>query len=136
MRVFLDTNILISSVIVPGTVVAEAFVLASESPNEALVSDYVLQEFFRKCVDKFPEKTEQLNCFLLDILPSLQIVTTPSQVLSDEEKIVDIKDRPILRAALVHKADILLTGDPHLLNVSAEVSGIEILSPSEFLGRG
>lgn len=65
-----------------------------------------------KCVDKFPEKTEQLNSFLLDILPSLQIVTTPSQALSDEEKVVDIKDRPILRAAPVHKADILLTGDP------------------------
>lgn len=48
MRVFPDTNILISSVIVPGTVVAEAFVLASESPNEALVSDYVLQEIFQE----------------------------------------------------------------------------------------
>lgn len=43
-----------------------------------------------KCVDKFPEKTEQLNSFLLDILPSLQIVTTPSQALSDEEKISSI----------------------------------------------
>lgn len=71
MRIFLDANIIISSVIVPGTVVVGAFILASESPNEALVSDYVIREFYEKCAEKFPDKTEQLNRFLLDVLPSL-----------------------------------------------------------------
>ena len=135
MRVFLDTNILISSVIAPGTVVVRSFVLASDFPNEALVSDYVFQEFFRKCADKFPDKTEELNTFLSDVLPILQVVATPSQALSEEDSVVDVKDRPILRAALVHNADILLTGDPHLLNVRDKIAGIEILNPAEFLSR-
>lgn len=55
--------------------------------------------------------------------------------IAEEEKVVDPKDRPILRAALVHKAEILLTGDPHFLGVRDQISGIEILSPAEFLNR-
>ena len=48
-----------------------------------------------------------------------------------EENIRDVKDRPILRAAINAKADILLTGDKDFLE-----SGLitpKIMTPADFL---
>lgn len=44
-------------------------------------------------------------------LLTLEVVPTPIEEHSFEDKIRDVNDRPILRAAIHAKADILLTGD-------------------------
>lgn len=54
-----------------------------------------------------------------------------TEEISLESQIRDINDRPISRAAIMAKADILLTGDKDFLE-----SGIKhpkILTPAEFL---
>ena len=48
-----------------------------------------------------------------------------------EKQIRDINDRPILRAAIEAKADILLTGDKDFLD--SGVKNPMILTPAEFL---
>ena len=48
-------------------------------------------------------------------LLTLEVVPTPIKEHSFEEKIRDVNDRPILRAAIHAKADILLTGDKDFL---------------------
>ena len=48
-------------------------------------------------------------------LLTLEVVPTPIEEHSFEEKIRDVNDRPILRAAIHAKADILLTGDKDFL---------------------
>ena len=58
----------------------------------------------------------------------------PDSELTEETQIRDAKDRPILRAAIKAKADVLLTGDKDFLE-----SGVEnpaIMTPSEFLRFG
>ncbi len=48
-----------------------------------------------------------------------------------EKQIRDINDRPILRAAIEAKADILLTGDKDFLD--SGVKNPMIMTPAEFL---
>ena len=55
-----------------------------------------------------------------------------TEEISLESQIRDINDNPILRAAIIANANILLTGDKDFLE-----SGIKypkILTPTEFLG--
>ena len=59
------------------------------------------------------------------------VIPIPSEKFYLEKQIRDIKDRPILRAAIHANVDILLTGDKDFLE-----SGIKtplILTPAEFL---
>ena len=48
-----------------------------------------------------------------------------------EDKIRDVNDRPILRADLNAKADILLTGDKDFSDI--EIDKPEIMTPGEFI---
>ena len=62
---------------------------------------------------------------------TLKVVPTPIEEELSEEKIRDIKDRPILRAALYANADVLLTGDKDFLE-----SGLKhpkIMTVAEFI---
>lgn len=62
---------------------------------------------------------------------TLELVPVPDNALTEETQIRDVKDRPILRAAIEAKADVLLTGDKDFLE-----SGVEnpaIMTPAEFL---
>lgn len=55
----------------------------------------------------------------------------PIETRESETQIRDVKDRPILRAAIEAKADVLLTGDKDFLE-----SGVKkpaIMTPAEFL---
>ena len=62
-----------------------------------------------------------------------EVVSTPSQEKTDEKEnmIRDVNDRPIFRAALVAKVDVLITGDKDFLE-----SGIkkpQIVTAAEFI---
>lgn len=64
---------------------------------------------------KFPKKIQALEAFLSLALLTLEVIPTPIEEHSYEAKICDVNDRPILRAAIHAKADILLTGDKDFL---------------------
>ena len=69
--------------------------------------------------------------FLSIALMTLELVPIPTDEHNSEVQIRDINDRPILRAAIKAKADVLLTGDKDFLE-----SGLEnpmIITPAEFL---
>jgi len=64
-------------------------------------------------------------------LSTLELVPVPIETRESETQIRDVKDRPILRAAIEAKADVLLTGDKDFLE-----SGVKkpaIMTPAEFL---
>ena len=64
-------------------------------------------------------------------LLTLEVVPMPMEENALEEKIRDVCDRPILRAAIMARADVLLTGDKDFLE-----SGIEhprIMTAAEFI---
>lgn len=131
MRVLIDTNILISSALFPKSTPAQAYISAVTEPNHGLVCKQNIDEMRRIFNRKFPDKVPALESFLASALISLELVETPEEELVAEQKIRDIKDRPILRAAITARADILLTGDKDFLE-----SGIEhpkLMTAAEFL---
>ena len=133
MRVMIDTNIFISAALFPNGRVAVALMKALMPPYEPVVCDYVVDELHRKFREKFPDKMVELEAFLFTALQSIKVVSTPEEETEAELKIRDVKDRPILRAALDAGADLFLTGDKDFLE--SKVTDPRIISVSEFLER-
>lgn len=133
MRVMIDTNIFISAALFPNGRVAVALMKALMPPYEPVVCDYVVDELHCKFREKFPDKMVELEAFLFTALQSIKVVSTPEKETEAELKIRDVKDRPILRAALDAGADLFLTGDKDFLESKA--TDPRIISVSEFLER-
>ncbi len=108
MKVLIDTNILISAALCNNGTPYRAFIKAVSYPNHGLVCEQNIDEMRRIFNRKFPKKIQALETFLSLALLTLEVVPTPVREHSLEEKIRDVNDRPILRAAIYAKADILL----------------------------
>lgn len=133
MRIMIDTNIFISAALFPNGRTAEALLKALNPPYEPIVCDYVIDELHRKFHEKFPNKLTELEAFLYNILNCIELVSTPEEENPAEVKIRDVKDRPILRAALNTHADLFLTGDKDFLESS--VTDPRIIGVADFLDK-
>lgn len=133
MKVMIDTNIIISAALFPNGRVAAALMKALMPPYEPVVCDYVVDELHRKFREKFPDKMVELEAFLFAALQSIEVIPIPGEEAEAELKIRDIKDRPILRAALGVGADLFLTGDKDFLESS--VTDPRIISVRDFLAQ-
>ena len=80
---------------------------------------------------KFPNRLAALDKFLSIALLTLELVPVPTEEDMTETQIRDVNDRPILRAAIEAKADVLLTGDKDFLE--SGVKNPAIMTPAEFL---
>ncbi|WP_300799637.1 putative toxin-antitoxin system toxin component, PIN family [uncultured Acetatifactor sp.] len=134
MRVLIDTNVLISAALSAGGVPYQAYVKAASYPNHGLICEQNVDEMKRVFNKKFPMRLAALDRFLSTALLTLELVPVPVDEDVSESQIRDVKDRPILRAALMAKADILVTGDKDFLESGLEHP--EIMAPAEFLERG
>lgn len=131
MRVLIDTNVLISAALSAKGVPFRAYVKAASYPNRGLICEQNVDEMKRIFNKKFPKHLAALDQFLSVALLTLELIPIPTNENVSEVQIRDVNDRPILRAAIEAKADILLTGDKDFLE-----SGVEnpmIISPAEFL---
>lgn len=133
MKIMIDTNVIISAALFPNGNTAKAFFKAMMPPYEPIVCDYIVDELHRKFQEKFPEKQTELEAFLFQALSFIEIVKTPEDAIEAESKIRDVKDRPILRAALDAHADLFLTGDKDFLESS--ITDPRITGVAEFLKR-
>jgi len=133
MNCLIDTNILISASLFPESVPAKAFTKATIYPNVAVVCDYSLDELRRVYNKKFPHKLHVFEHFLSLLMLSVKIISTPAEdeCVPDENKIRDLNDRPILRAAVKYGVDILVTGDKDFLEAGLE--NPKIMTAAEFV---
>ena len=133
MRVLIDTNILISAALNADGVPFQAYIKAASYPNRGLICEQNIDEMKRIFNKKFPNHLSSLNKFLSAALPTLELTPIPAKENKSESQIRDKKDRPILRAAIYAKADVILTGDKDFLE-----SGLKkplVLAPAEFVKR-
>ncbi len=130
-RIMIDTNIFISAILFPNGRVAFALQKALLPPYQAVTCDYVVNELRRKFSEKFPDRVNDLDEFLLAAFSIIEVVHTPKIVNATEKLIRDDKDRPILRAALDAGADYLITGDKDFLE--SAVNNPKIISVADFL---
>jgi putative PIN family toxin of toxin-antitoxin system len=126
VRVFLDTNVLASAAATRGLcadVLRE--VLTS---HELLTSAQVLSELKRVLRTEFGVAQDLIDDFIL-LMRQDAVLAQPGLLPSVE--IQDQDDLPILSAAISGKADVFVTGDKELLDLS-EVENLAILSPRQF----
>ena len=131
MRILIDTNVLISAALSVNGVPYQAYVKAASYPNHGLICEQNVDEMKRIFNKKFPKRLAALDKFLSIALLTLELVPIPTDENVSESQIRDADDRPILRAAIAAKADVLLTGDKDFLE-----SGLKnpmIITPAEFL---
>ena len=131
MRVLIDTNVLISAALNANGVPYQAYVKAASYPNHGLICEQNVDEMKRIFNKKFSKRLAALDKFLSIALLTLELIPIPTDENMSESQVRDVDDRPILRAAIEAKADILLTGDKDFLE-----SGLKnpmIMTPAEFL---
>lgn len=131
MRVPIDTNVLISAALSADGVPFLAYIKAVSYPNRGMICEQNVDEMRRIFNKKFPKRIAALDRFLSAALTALELVPVPADENASETQVRDENDRPILRAAIAAKADILLTGDKDFLE-----SGIKspmIMTPAEFI---
>ena len=133
MLVLIDTNILISAALFPRSVPAKAYMKAVTPPHDAVVCDYSMDELRRVYNRKFPHQIQDFERFVSQLALSVEIVVTPpkEEQVHDEIMVRDVKDRPILRAAIAANVDTLLTGDKDFLDSGITIP--QIMTAAEFL---
>jgi len=129
MRVFLDTNVLVSAVATRG-LCADVFreVLTS---HELIICDALLQEV-KKVLQQKLKAPPSLASEFLNLLTQDTIKAKPSRL--PRVAIKDKSDLIILAAALSGNAELLVTGDRELLDLG-NVEGLDIVSPRAFWER-
>jgi predicted nucleic acid-binding protein len=126
-RVFLDANVLVYAALKPGSRIASLWTLPDV---RLLASPHVLAEARRNV--PAPDVAEHLETLIgaLAVLPA-----EPADFPIDGDPGLPPKDRPILLAAIVSGADVLLTGDITHFGacLGTTVNGVRVLLPGEYL---
>ena len=127
MKVFLDTNVLVSGFATRGLCAdVIRFALAE---HELIVGQVVLDELKRVLKQKIHLPDEQIQ----EILTFLESQTVqPKPTSPSPTPVRDEDDQWVLASALAAKADVLVTGDKDLLDVADEVAGLTITDPRGF----
>jgi len=129
LKVVLDTNVLVSTLLFKGELSKLLFPLKKFI---LLFSEETLNEFIKVLhYPKFSLTEEEIEYLLqFEILPYSKIVKITFKF--DKEICPDKDDQKFLELAVSAKANYIITGDKDLLNLK-EINKIKILSPKEFL---
>ena len=128
MQVVFDTNIFISAFVIPGGNADKAYLEAIRGTFELLTSVAILTETANTLRTKFAwsdYKIQQL----------LRAISKTATVVKSQPHIHVLKDEPdnrILECALLAEADLIVTGDQHLLSLR-EYRDISIIKLAAFM---
>ncbi len=126
MRVFLDTNVLVSAVATRGICADLLRLVASE--HDLVVGEVVLTELRRVLAVRMRLPADRLN-EVETFLRTYEVIAKPDAM--DPVPVRDEADRWVLANARAAHADVLITGDADLLAVAA-TAGLRIVTPREF----
>ena len=117
MKYLIDANVLISAILFPNGNPAKALAKAKERSVRMVVCEYTLEELERVFRFKFPEFLDEMKTFVRLLAADVEIMPTPSErfAVRREQKVRDVKDRPVVRAAVTGRAGGIVTGDKDLL---------------------
>lgn len=130
MRIMLDTNVLISAIVLNSTLL-NCMLEKIMGEHTLVLSSYVLSEFKEVVNRKFDNKARYVDVFLT-ALP-FELVYTPNVVPDNLFDIRDEKDYLVLYTAIIDDVDVLITGDKDFAEI--EVERPEILSSREFMDK-
>lgn len=130
MRITLDTNVIISSFIVPGGSADQVMQLARQGEVELILSPFILDELTRVLTHKFnlPVKAVQKAAQRLERLATIVHPEVVIDIIKEKQD-----DNRILECAVAGKVDYLVTGDKKHILPLGSIQGIPIVSIAEFL---
>ena len=127
MRVFLDTNVLVSGFATRGLCADLVRLVLAE--HELVVGEVVLKELERVLTRKIELPAEAIQ-EIVAFLEQQTVQPTPKTV--SPIPVRDEDDQWVLATALAAKAEVLVTGDKDLLDIAAKVTGLTITDPRGF----
>lgn len=127
MRLFLDTNVLVSAFATRG-LSADVLRLAL-AEHELITAEVVLDELERVLRHKIGAP-EPVFSDAVSLLRSHHV--EPDSVPEPDVPVRDPDDARVLASAMAAKAEILVTGDRDLLELQSDVTRPRILSPRAF----
>lgn len=130
MRIMLDTNVLVSTIIFKSKLMNELFE-ALLKDHRLVLSSFVIDELKAVVQRKFEGHSANLDRFLT-VLP-FEYVYTPDEMEEGLFEIRDEMDYPVLYSAIVEEVDVLITGDKDFADVDIEKP--EILTPNAFVEK-
>ena len=122
-----DTNIIVSAILFPNSIVARVWNYIIEH-HHVIISKYSIDELEAVFQRKFPDSVGILQPFLASIACEVVDVEQPDIEIPP---IRDKTDLPVLIAAIVADADILLTGDKDFSDIPLDKPAI--MTPSIFM---
>lgn len=125
MRIFLDTNVLASSIATRG-LCSEVLELVMHD-HELLTCEPLLTELKRVLVTKLRIPTSVSEEFVGLLRAEGELIQTQ---IAPSIRIRDVTDIPLLGCAIAGEADVFVTGDKALLDLE-QVDGIPVISPRE-----
>jgi uncharacterized protein len=131
VRVVFDTNVYISAFITSGGRGEAAYLLATSGEVELAVSVPILTELARKLKGKFHWDDEHIKAAVRHVA-AVAVVVEPVERLA---VVADEPDNRILECARQARAELIVTGDRHLLDIGS-YEGIAIVTLAMFLERG
>ena len=114
MRVVFDTNVYVSAFVIPGSFSDDAYRRARLGDVDLFTSVAILTELASKLRDKFGWDEDRIRAALKSISRTAHVVKTTSHL----SIVSDPTDNRILECAEKVDADLIMTGDPHLLKLA------------------
>jgi putative PIN family toxin of toxin-antitoxin system len=132
IRVVLDTNVLLSALIVK--VGKPAQIIARHDRFEFLTSEGILAELekvlgYARIRRKYQVSDEEVRGYLARLRADFVLVTVSTSLSVVRQ---DPDDDKVIACAVDGGASYIVSGDPHLLDMR-EYEGIRIVSPADFL---
>ncbi len=130
MRIMIDTNVLISTLLFPGPQM-NALMHRITAKHRLVLSSYIVEELLSVTRRKFVGKEKHVD-LLLSQLP-YELVYTPQTPKLGLFEIRDVKDYPVLYSAITESVDVFITGDKDFGDL--ELERPEVISPAGFLEK-
>lgn len=127
MRILIDTNILFSALVFPGSKPAEALLCAVLHHDIVFCQqniDELLSILERKAPKHLPAAERLLARLPYELLPTADDAGTPMR---------DATDQPLLNAAIRADVDVILTGDKDFLSLALDRP--RCMTAAQFLER-
>ncbi len=112
-RVVLDTNVLVSALFWEGNE-REVLRRCRAGDLRSVTSPGILEELERVLVRKFKVPEDRARDYLRELLTISEVVLPPGELTVVAR---DRADNVVLETAVVGKADVIVTGDRHLLGL-------------------
>lgn len=128
MRVVFDTNVFVSALVIPGSLSEEAYRRAIAREFQLVTSVAILTELAATLLTKFGWERAAVTRAIRSISRVAEVVKTEPHL----DVVADPTDNRILECAEKAAADLIVTGDPHLLKLRRFVT-TGIVKVSTFL---